>query len=591
MVVSDKYTETVIPDHSLSGLSVEEGNTEAAVSDVDIACLLFLYLTHRKDRLAVDVFGHKLFVELSLSGETLAMINRLPKTSNLNASKVIKNGLVSELERTGWLELVRPIINVRADGGFKSPPLFVEVYANETTLERNSTFSFYFNRSNNRFFLNASCAPTQVLLGQNSLPVAVDFGKLSADRLLQCRAQFLVDMFCLPFIVMSNLIDQYICRRFCDETNHLKQLLADGGVLLQKIQLAAYSSRFDSVVERNLALAGLYQTLSAQVIHVEGKRMSVNVAEAFNCKFENSRSTAHYEKHGESEHLVISGFMLRHYHSHKPTYSLGFYAKDQVQRENFVEQRDKLILYQQAPVDTNKDSLDEVVAATQQSIRLDLSIHTEGLRLLSKHLHKHDSTIPELQNLQSGAVRDLLYAVLRIDSSLGLIFGYVLKDQFRFDQLFGTTAKQWNMAWDYLKSKGYYDLIKALRSRATLNGNGSFTALVKQHCPGVDPSRLRREVQRLTANQHYDNEDKFLPGVDLQFPYRAVQLVRRRLQEMYEDPDAIEQLYETGHWPNDYDPHMVAKKARKSAYKMYHKVLHGGIKHMPCLTGIKISIS
>lgn len=590
MTVSSKYSDTIIPDHSLAGLSVEEGNSEAAVSKLDIACLLFVYIKLRKKRLPISIFGQDYYLELTFSNETLALLSKLPKPTTPDFKAVKRNGLKAEMESNGWLDLASEIINIRVDSGFKSPPLFVEVYPDKRTDDRNSTFSFYFNRSGNRYFMNASCAPTQVLLGQNSLPVAVDFGRINADRLLRNRAKFLVHMFCLPFVIAADLVEQYVYKRYASDENNLRRQVGRGRIVLQKVQLAAYSQEFASTHERNLALAALYQTLGAKLIHSAGKAKSANVAESFNAKFEDSKSTAHYEKDANgNEALVVSGFMLRQSYGHKPSYSLGFYAKDKVQREDMVEITDRLILYYQEPRNSNKDSWQEVINATERSIRLDLSVHTEGLRLLSKHLHKLYPDIPAVETTTADNIEKLFYALLKQDESLGIVFRYVLQRQFRFDQLFGTTAKQWRMAWDYLKELGHYDLIDALKNRSDNFGQGSFTALVKKHCPKEDPSRLRRNVQLKTALFNSDGTES-TPGVDLQFPYRAVQLVRRRMQEMYEDPDAIEQLYEEGQWPNDYDAKDIARQARAKARKIHLTLLQGGINNMPCLSGIKISI-
>lgn len=566
-----RNTASVSADHSISGFELDNSEGRSNISKEDMASLLMLLsnadkVANTNGYVPITILGYNLWfkVDKNIFVDRKAIKRKLGSkgtTTDFNLKKLTKSSDIN----SAWKEAVDKAFSFNNSRNEVTPTIEISVYGDGAGDKFHTKFTIYVNKSKNKFFLNANCAPTQLLVGDNSLPIGV--GSSSVED----KAEFWVKLFILPFIFVSTLLKQYV---FVKGTCKLIDDVDNYNVILPKTQFAAYSWPFKSTKARSLYMELIYQVYSTSIVR-KNTAGGIDIPSVLGYKLEQDKSVINTNKHG-----VItsrSGFLLRFSkHDSTPLFSMGLYSKDIVNRlKREAESAAR------GDVGYTPDEKDRTISSlVTNSIRFDLSIHKYGYVALSRYMNSkypEISVISEKEDIYAYTILDFLVQVMKHDPSLSEFFKYVFIYCMRMDQLFYTSKKQWDMAFDLLKKDGMGELVDKLKVRQNIHRGESLTSLIGKLFKKKNASMLKQDIFRKTTMERETDSDghviqKEYAGVDISFPYRVQQEARIRSRNILENPEMLDYLYENGMVNNAHNLKKVnkeAEKMRRTLYKMF----------------------
>jgi len=562
-----------IADNSIVGIgvgnAVGESTGRSEITKDEFACLLMLFAEDRE--LKFTRFGLTVYLKIDRPKTAIPYGSSLPKFERLSDVQDVS---------IQWNEIVDTMLGRTTSTNKTTNGIHINVYGDKDCLDYHSSFTFYINcrsgkESGNtektKYFINANCAPTQLLSGDNSVP-------FMSMRSAREKANFFAEMFTLPFFILSDLINTYVLRKDskpCPLTRDTEKFNNS----IMKMQFADYCKKLPSYERRNLLAAILGDTYMHCKVRANGQGVSIRDSLKFAVEDKDSKRVL--TKYGEP--IARTGFLLKFTSGDRPTFSLGFYNKDHVTDEQQKKALEKG--YSKKKVSKHEAEID---AFTRQSIRLDLSIHTAGIVKLSSELSKAYDSIDYIGKIfKTNDVRKFLEQCLTVDPSLSMFYKFVLEEEMHIEQMLRVTTKQWDKAWELLKEKGLTDLIEPLKRRRNLVGNDdSFTSIVRKFCgKKIDPLRLRREIREKTVLFKRDAAGEIVKqngqpvvlcgGVDLRFPYYVKLQVDEILRDSFKDLERNRALAETGRIPNDYDLVALHKTAVRAGRELARVLSYG----------------
>lgn len=589
--VNNDITNSVMADHVIAGLEISEGR--ASISKNDLACLLmFLNNTRRiansynsYNTIPIEILNRKLWFSVT---QTIYVNKDDLKEEHNKKDAGGKRKLNFEYTKIsdysdipdGWLASVEHAFSIKNYSNSKktttevTPTIEITVYGDEMRRKFHTKFTVYASKGKNKFFINANCAPTQLLTGNNSLPIEINYNKKDFGKSL-------VSLFIVPFIFLNQILNDHVFNS--GMTSNLSQDVENYNVILPKTQYAGYSVPFKNH-RRTYFMELLFQVYNSSIIRRDTSK-SIDIPSILSYKIEKDSTTISSNKNGVITNR--SGFLMRFTKSNgAPTFSIGFYAKDIV--NGHKRMKDKI-----ARGDFGKDFIPqddrtaeeiEIDDLVNNSIRFDLSIHKHGYYKLSSYLNsKYPNAgidvIPENDEIYAFTIIKFLNQVYKIDNTLSVFFKYVFLECMRMDQLFFTTEKQWQKAFDYLKSNGMSDLVAKLEKRQNTHKGESFSQLIRKTYKNKNSGRLRGEIAQITKVK---KEGKLVNcGIDISFPYMAQLQARLSSIDIYDNPKMLDYLYRTGNMHNEHNPKKIGKEAERLRKHLYISLVGNKLRQMP----------
>ena len=268
-------------------------------------------------------------------------------------------------------------------------------------------------------------------------------------------------------------------------------------------QTAVYSRSFKNRSSLVKGLGVLHSVFSPRSYSGED---NVNVMEDMHWKADTSRSqylNAEGEIYDREERngypVCLNGLMVRATTANRSGLaSMGFYDKYTSEITKAGNGRGKEIA---------KERRGEI----DRSIRLDLTLYKEGIRRISRELGLYKKGRCGLRTAQNNG-RTMDYWVLQVfferlfalDITSGVLYGAVLKGFLYMDQIFEVEEKHWQTALDFLKNRGYHDIVDGLGGGVDDGPvyRGSWTSLCKKQDDTLNSTRLATEIEKHVLKKH-----------------------------------------------------------------------------------------
>lgn len=371
-------------------------------------------------------------------------------------------------------------------------------------------------RNGKVFFLNIQGSPSKILTGDNVSPM---FTSNDPDE----KADIFTELFSLPARVILQIMMHYV-RSGYNNLALYKQFELDA-INIHRIQLAAYSPPFYNSSSRNTGMRLLYNVYNKKMIR---ESRGVMIADSLGLSLESDDSVISRDEFGNP--TGISGFLVKRRYGGDPYVSLGFYGKNLEKKQN-----------NSPDLDTTRKGFELYL---ENSIRLDLTVHSEGLR----RLYNSGSDITGGPITQKH-VRQFLTKVFQEDINANGLFLKVLTESLKLDQLFAVTYRQWNKAFRIIENEGYEKLVADLKQRST--DKPSWMNLCRKH-QVPNPSRLKslifektqavKKVDISLPNNKSKQIELAIPGVDITIPYLLFLEAKNTAADTYIDPETMAEM-------------------------------------------------
>lgn len=522
--------ETLITDNMMSNNPIDIDALDVVstnnISIYDIALLLYsgVYL----NQVNIKLFDYKYHVGFRYKPKgKVGKIEGIKKLEWKETKKALK--------RNGWLKETKKFLNPsnidgKDDKDIKERSLVFSVYEKSDygkTGRRNFTISF--DKYQGYYRMHSSASPSHLLSSQNVLGLGMsDDPKRKADILMK--------LFILPLYVLKKICQSSTNGDYGGNIGNREN------ISFSLLQLAAYSRPYNSVEDCLQAMKMFYEVYCRSGSFGEGLHIDLPHALGYSTELSKSiRLNNKGREAGEGERAVSpSGFMLRKkYGSSKNVFSLGFYLKDVVERQKVGDGKGKQIANNM-----------EVIG---RCIRLDLTLFSQGIinmcneyKLL--HVPKPNSKKTKLDPsvakypMNCNILHEFFEELFKIDITGGILFSEALENQLQMSQLMLISRKQWEVAFDYLKEKGYYEILEGLTGKDTdIIHTGSWKSLVDKQSEKLgktlDPSRESKRILKLTTT------DK-LPGINIhKVNYACWLAAQNQIGYVYSDPQFLNDLY------------------------------------------------